>query len=294
MVFTKFKLLAQILRAVIIAAREKFTRLAFERVPEPSLVMNEVSNVEAYHQAGFAEGGMLPAYHFNALAISALTPLGATVLDLGSGSAQMICYLARLRPDIKIYGLDLSDAMIDQGLKLIAELSLQNRVWLQKGDMTQFADHFRPDVETISSVFALHHLPDRRALNTCMQEVLTMQKKHNCSVWLFDLNRPRNLRTALEYPNVFLPKATIELQEDTINSLIAAFSIAEMSEALVSSEGFCHSHSRLLELYQIHWKQTAFFDNKQLFVQNTLSASELNQFKALNLIFPRILKNLTP
>src|SRR5580765_6747073 len=90
-----------------------------ERIPEPSAVMDDPGNVQAFHQEGASHGSLRPFYHFNALRISRMTPPGGFIIDFGSGSGQFLRYLGEMRPDVRILGLDLSDQMIALGNRML-------------------------------------------------------------------------------------------------------------------------------------------------------------------------------
>jgi SAM-dependent methyltransferase len=215
--------------------------------------MHDTESVRAFHEQG--ESSLLPVYHFNALATSRLLPRGGTVVDLGSGSGQYISYLAGCRPDARILGLDLSPTMVELGAKKLVQERLHPRVQLAGGDMTCFR-HLIPDrVDVISSVFALHHLPDHASLDRCFREMEYVRRLSCGAVWIFDHARPKHPGTAEEFPKIFTPSAPESFQRDSRNSLMASFSFQEMSAALDNAFDCPVRHvlSRVLRLYQAHW-----------------------------------------
>ncbi|HMY98000.1 MAG TPA: class I SAM-dependent methyltransferase [Pseudomonadales bacterium] len=235
-------------------ASDRLTRNPMERVPEPTSEMDETENVEAFHAQGSESGPLLPIYHFNALATSCLLPPGGMMVDLGSGSAQYLAYLATARPDISIIGLELADSMIAVGRRMLDERGLADRVELRQADMRSFNTALPEKVDGISSVFALHHLPGRADLRQCIEQIATRQRTDNCAVWLFDHAPPRNPRTAERFPELFTPQAPPFFRQDSCNSLKAAFGFDVLTADLQSAGlSLQHSLAHWLPFYQTHW-----------------------------------------
>lgn len=156
-------------RALRLALREGLARPPyFDRIPETA-EMNSPENVLSFH----AEGAvcLLPAYHFNARAISALAPRGASILDLGCGSGQFLAYLATRRPDLRLTGLDIAGNMLRVGREALARVGLDERVRLIEGNMMEFRKAVPGNIDLISSIFALHHLTSRADLAACLSEI---------------------------------------------------------------------------------------------------------------------------
>lgn len=223
-----------------------------EREPEP-MAMEGEGSVEAFHDAGEDAGALWPVYRFNALAMSALLPEGGRVFDLGSGSAQLLLHLAQLRPDITIVGTDLSKEMLFRGRQAIGEAGLDARIKLIEADMTAppFAEH--GEVDLISAVFSLHHLPDRQLLARCINTIAEAQAPNGCGLWIFDHARPRRKRTAERFPQLVTPQVSNALKEDSRNSIKAAFSFSELREQTGVISQVRHARTRILPLYQAHW-----------------------------------------
>ncbi|WP_300458579.1 class I SAM-dependent methyltransferase [Desulfobacula sp.] len=244
---------------------ELMCRTQLQRKPEPDLLMEREENVKFFHNQGKMDGPLIPIYHFNALATSRLVPLNGTVLDLGSGSGQYLVYLANLRKDITIIGLELSEEMIKIGNAAIEAAGLDDRITLSIGDMTSFNSLIPSNVDVISSIFAFHHLPSIQYLKKCLNELSAAHHQYNCSIWAFDHVRPKLKRTAVNFPEVFTPKSPEKFKRDSTNSLIASFSFAELSSYLdhLFGKKVFHSCSRLMKLYQVHLIESdKIMDNK--------------------------------
>jgi S-adenosylmethionine-diacylgycerolhomoserine-N-methlytransferase len=61
-----------------------------------------------------------------------------TVLEIGCGTARNLIHAARLYPEARFYGLDVSEAMLLSARASIARCGLAARIVLRKGDATAF------------------------------------------------------------------------------------------------------------------------------------------------------------
>jgi SAM-dependent methyltransferase len=239
--------------------RENLYAGNFPRDPEPSPVMDTPEQVTAWHEQGSDDGSIASVYHLNALACSRLTPIGGKIVDLGCGTGQFAAYLAHRRPDLSIVGIDLSQRMVSMGNAALRDAGLATRVELRVGDMAAFADSAPEDADLVCSVFAMHHLPSPTDLTRCFSEIGDACERSGCAVWIFDLVRPRHRATAFDYPRVFTPHAPAAFKQDSINSLIAAYSNDELERALGASslpaESMFTQRSRILPLYRAFWRK---------------------------------------
>jgi SAM-dependent methyltransferase len=277
------------LKLAMMLLREAVSTNDMPRRPEPTALMDHAGQVEAFHQQGHE--ALIPVYHFNALATSRLTPFGGTVLDLGSGSGQYLAYLAERRPDLRIIGLELAPAMVAAGRGLLEQHGLVERVELRLGDMTDFALQFGSPIATISSVFSLHHLPTRELLTACLSQIQAVRARDGCSVWIFDHARPKNASTLAQFPEIFTPSAPRAFNEDSSNSLAAAFAFEELQRALrdASLEGGEHRLSRWMQLYQFHsYVGRDDAPGVSAWKQASLSSRSLKDWKGLQFLFPTL------
>ena len=236
-----------------VVARERLTRSDLGRTPEP-MVMDQPEGVAAFHQAGRIDGSNMPVYETWAKAMSRLLPQGGSLLDLGSGSGRYLAHLARHRPDVRIVGLDLSDTMLATGQRLLEEEGLSDRITLLEGDITTFAAEVSEDVDMVSSVFALHHLPTIEHLDSCLARIAAARAEHGCAVFLSDFARLKNSRS---FPRMLstisgFPPA---LKPDGVASERAAWSWDELTDALERAGlgELHHSLASPLPVLQIHW-----------------------------------------
>lgn len=243
------------LQGAWLALREAMSAPTLPRVPEPLAEMADPTSVRDFHEAGGTDGPLLPVYHFNARAVHALAPRGATVLDLGCGSGRFLAYLAGRRPDLQLIGLDLSAPMVTLGNDMLRAEGISDRVELLLGDMTAFTSALPVKPHVISSIFSLHHLPTRAHLNACARELGAAHRQTSAAIWIFDHARPRREETASRFPEIFTPSAPPAFKLDSRNSLRASWSFHEMREALRTFIDPTAKSllARFLPLYQVHW-----------------------------------------
>jgi ubiquinone/menaquinone biosynthesis C-methylase UbiE len=208
--------------------RERMTRAERPRTPEP-MVMDDEASVAAFHIAHPIY--QLPVYRLNAEAMSRLLPEEGVVLDLGSGSGQLLAHLARARPDVRAMGTDLAESMLETGRVLLREAGLADRVELVQADMTELSTDISERVDLISTIWALHHLPTQEHLERCLAQIARVRDRTGCAVWIFDFARLR--RDATIHALIDLaPDAPQRLQEDGFASVRAAWSEAELRAAM--------------------------------------------------------------
>lgn len=240
-----------------LALREACLPRTLIRAPEPTGEMTSPESVVGFHDEGAS--GLLPIYHFNAVAINELAPRGARILDLGCGTGQFLAYLASRRPDLSIIGLDASADMIRVGRQHLRRAGLENRVRLLHGDMREFQELIPAGTELVSSIFSLHHLATRDDLAACLREISVTVAGQRARLWIFDHARPRRARTAGDVAEIFTPEASPAFCKDSCNSLCASWSFEELKAALLEMlpVPLRAARARLLPLYQIHWAAVA-------------------------------------
>jgi ubiquinone/menaquinone biosynthesis C-methylase UbiE len=271
-----------ILKLVI---REALSQPVLSRTPEPSSEMDSQESVDGFHAAGAED--LTPVYCFNARAVSALAPRGASLVDLGCGSGQFLAYLAEHRPDLKITGLDLSEKMVAAGQKLMVEKGLSERVRLVVGDMRHFRATVAGPINLVTSVFSMHHLPNDDDLHLCLEEVGRTVRESGAGLWIFDHARPKQARTAEDFPEVFTPDASPTFRLDSCNSLKASWSFKELAQSLQQALGAPHEKSlaRLLPLYQVHWRSCSMAGDEAAWQEKKLSQAARKDAEALADLF---------
>ena len=237
-------------RFTLAMLRERRAAAGRDREPEP-MTMDEPGAVAEFHAAGSEMS--LPVYDFNARALGRLLPRGGKLLDLGSGSARLLGYLAQRRPDLRIVGLDLSDEMLFLGRRWLAEVGVDDRVELRKADMTRF-DSVPDEVDAVSCIWALHHLPTNDLVAACLRQIEATRRRTRCALWLFDFVRYRDARTFPAVVAAFRSPGPA-VTHDGLASERAAFTYEELRGQLEAAGlgDLRGARSRFVGMYQCHW-----------------------------------------
>jgi ubiquinone/menaquinone biosynthesis C-methylase UbiE len=194
-----------------------------KRIPEPDL-MDTAEQAEAYAATDFSE----PHNAFVSYFKERFPDFSSgSVLDLGSGTADVIIRFARAYPEAYITGIDGSEAMLDIGWRDIENNSLSERISLKKC--------FLPDkmlsqrkFDALISNSLLHHLANPCTLWATVKSCA----EHRAPVFVMDLMRPDSKETAEKLVQQHAEGAPDILREDFYNSLLAAYTIDEIKELL--------------------------------------------------------------
>lgn len=208
--------------------REVISRKDASRVPEPDLVMEDPSQVAAFHEAGAEHGVMAPVYLFHAAQICEVVKAGDTVVDLGCGSANQLGLIARLNPDVRFIGVDLSNEMLDIAAQNLKASNIQN-VEFQHGDITDLSMFTSNSIDAVLSTVALHHLPDQAALFRCFAEVARVLKPAG-GLYLVDFGHLKTEAAIRYFAYQYEDRQPELFTIDYLNSLRAAFEIGTWRE----------------------------------------------------------------
>lgn len=85
-------------------------------------------------------------------------PARGSVLELGCGTGRNIVLAARLYPDARFFGLDISAEMLETATAAIAREGLSGRVKLARGDATDFDTKALFSVESFDRIFVSYSL----------------------------------------------------------------------------------------------------------------------------------------
>lgn len=150
-------------------------------------------------------------------------------VDLGCGDADIALRLARLYPHCRIDALDGADAMLRQARRAVAAASLERRVRLRKSILP---DPSLPAAryDAVVSNSLLHHLPDPAVLWDAVRRLA----RPGAAVFVSDLARPANAGCAQALVERHARAAPPVLRRDFYNSLLAAFTPAELRAQLAA------------------------------------------------------------
>jgi len=232
--------------------RELITLKGLPRIPEPGLVMDDPDQVGAYVEAGRERGVMAPVYLFHGANICEVIRPGDTVLDLACGPANQLALVARLNPDTKFIGMDLSEPMLQQAEELIARQGLRN-VSFKRGDITDLSDFPQASIDAVVSTMALHHLPDQQALAQTYTEVARVLKPGG-GVYMVDFGHLKRLSSIEYFANQYLDRQPTLFTEDYFNSLQAAFYVKDIRTAVQPLLQRAHLYKTFLVPYMVALK----------------------------------------
>lgn len=206
--------------------REMFTGERSGRVPEPDLVMDNHEKALAYREAGREHGVMAPVYLFHCANICEVIRPGDTVLDLACGPANQLAMVARLNPQTKFIGIDLSAPMRGYAEDLIKLQGLKN-VTILTGDITDLSAFGDASIDAVMSTMALHHLPTVQHLGKTYAEVARVLKPGG-GVYLADFGHLKSKRSIDYFADQYVERQPHLFTIDYRNSLHAAFYVSDI------------------------------------------------------------------
>lgn len=242
-----------------LAAADRLALAPRARVPEP-MVVDDPDEVARFGEGGAGQPAMRSVYEFSARALSALTPRGGCVIDLGVGSGHALAHFLRGRPDTTAVGVDLSKQMLGLARTTFEKAAVADRVRLEHADITALPYEFhRERVDAVSALWTLHQLPDDETAAEALKQIAVLHAEHGAAVWLFDFQR---LASPATLPAVFSttePGYPAQLRADAIRSEAAAFTDTELLR-LLATAGLGRARCRTstpLRLFQAAWLPTA-------------------------------------
>ena len=212
--------------------RELFKPAPFARIPESDLSMDSEEAVEAFARAGRPNGILSGVYAFYVEQASRMIRPGDRVLDLGCGAAQLLGSVAAVNEDASFAGIDSSAPMIATASESLRRLAIRN-VELRIDDMTELSTVKSGSVDVVLSSMAMHHLPDTDHLQRCFGAIERVMAP-NGRVFISDFGRLKSLKSVEYFVRRAIPKDEPRLEHDYRESLRAAFSREEFSDAMSS------------------------------------------------------------
>lgn len=199
--------------------------------------MNAPESVRAYAAADFAM--VNAAFIANLLEMAPRSgPVHA--IDLGTGPADIPIKLASICPNWIIEAVDSAPRMLEVAQLAVNEHSLRDRVRLRQADAKQlpFAD---ATFDVLFSNSLLHHLPDA---GPCWSEWRRVCKP-GALIFIRDLSRPATEDAARQIVDLYAHKEPQQLKDDFFNSLLAAYTPAELREQVA------RAHLNTLRITQV-------------------------------------------
>lgn len=213
-----------------------------ERRPEPELMDSE-AQTRAYAEADFSDSNQLFTDQFLAT-YPGLAPEGRAV-DLGCGPADICIRVCRRLPGWHITGLDAGENMLQRAREAIDAAGLAERIELRLARLPD-PGLGRQGYDAIISNSLLHHLPDPGTLWSSAVQLA----RPGAAVMVMDLERPGSEGAARALLDRYADGAPDILREDFYNSLLAAYTVTEVSAQL---ERAGLSHFRVSRPSDRHW-----------------------------------------
>lgn len=109
------------------------------------------------------------------------------VLDIATGTADLLIALCRNAHVSKAYGVDLAEKMLALGQKKVSTMGLENKITLLKADAAQlpFSDH---SVDVVSISFGIRNFA---AIEAALSEIARVLKP-NGTLLILEFSLPRN------------------------------------------------------------------------------------------------------
>lgn len=197
-----------------------------QRVLEPEL-MEDLGQVIAYAKADFEKPHNAFIKRIKSM-VNQPTFYGKA-LDLGCGTGDISRRFAEAFPLCHIDAVDGSKPMIDYGLSTIG-ITLGSRLNFIHGKLPE-TELPEQKYDIIFSNSLLHHLPDPKIL----WQVVKEHSKPGTHIAIMDLIRPGSKKMALTLVEIYAETEPKILQQDFYNSLLAAFTVAEIKDQLAEA-----------------------------------------------------------
>jgi ubiquinone/menaquinone biosynthesis C-methylase UbiE len=125
--------------------------------------------------------------------VAATAPIGAVVLDAGSGTGRLAIEVAKRRPDLHVHGVDLERSMVEVAVQRALREMLVDRVEFTVADLADLA-LADDSVDVIVSTASLHHWSDVGAVIGSLDRVLRPDGR----MWIYDFRwvSARSVRAA--------------------------------------------------------------------------------------------------
>jgi len=215
--------------------------MVIARILEPE-VMDDPAEAIAYDAMDFSDVNQ----DFANLVARFYPHKKATVLDLGTGTAQIPILLVQQCPQWQIIAVDLAESMLTVGQKNVDAAGFSEQIELVLADSKNL-DYADQSFDVVMSNSLIHHLPDPLP---CFREMRRLLKPGGVIV-LRDLFRPEST-TIID--DIIAGAKTGELDQHQLklfrDSLHAAFTVEEI-QAIAATAGF--ENPQIYQSSERHW-----------------------------------------
>lgn len=228
---------------------ERLSVRDLERIPEPTMAMDDPAQVDAFWECGSTAGVLASTYLFNAVQTAHVVRPGDKVLDLACGPANQLVQFARLHPDAEFLGIDQAATMIDRARDTVARSGVRN-VALRTGDMTALTALGDASVDCVTCTFSFHHLPDQGSLLQAFREAARVLKPGG-GIYICDFGRLRRGSSQAYFAYERRERQTDLFTQDFLNSLKAAFTLADLRRGAALLGGGVGIHQTALAPFMV-------------------------------------------
>lgn len=195
--------------------------------------MDDPAKVAAFNQAGHETGVMAPVYLYHAAQVCEIVRPGDTVLDLGCGPANQLAMIARLNPDTKFIGVDLSEEMLGRARTLVQEQCLEN-VTFHTADISKLEGIADQSCDAVYSTVVLHHLPTIAHLQATFAQIARVLKPGG-GLYLVDFGHLKSAKSIAYFAYQYQDRQPELFTADYLYSLQAAFQVSDFERAYQNS-----------------------------------------------------------
>lgn len=233
-----------------IGLRQKFGAQQLARRPEPSAVMYDHEENEMFTRDG-EEGSLAILYQLIVNTLLRRSPVTGRALDLGCGSGQLLCKIARAMPEMHFTGVELSSDMLRFAERTVGERGVDN-VSLMKGSWFDLNALGPRSYDLVTWNLALHHCQSGDEVLRVLDRVASLVKPDG-TVFLVDIIRPKTERLAVQLADLYSHRWGSRFHQATLDSYRAAFTFDELDDLLARSrlEGYEHFEPAFFNFWQI-------------------------------------------
>jgi len=220
--------IARLFALARLAAAQRLHRSTVQRVPEPRTLMDDAEQIEGYDAAGETTLGLVYCLSAEVIHLALRSGARPALLDLACGTGRFTARLAAALRPRSIRAVDLSPEMIRVARSNLERVRFAGEVQLEIGDITKL-DHIGDDsFDLVTCSFTAHHLPSADpAVGRLLREMDRIARPDGV-VFLLDLGRLKTRKLMEQYVRIFSAGQSDRHNEDFLNSILAAFTPAEM------------------------------------------------------------------
>jgi ubiquinone/menaquinone biosynthesis C-methylase UbiE len=148
-----------------------------------------------------------------------------TILDVGTGTAQIPIELCRHSPTAEVIAIDMAEHMLATGRTNVCQAGLEKRITLRLEDAKRLSFAAGRFAAVISNSI-VHHIPDPGPVLTEMVRVL----QPGATLFVRDLLRPRSTDELARLVAAYAGAANAHQQQMFADSLHAALNLAEIRD----------------------------------------------------------------